>query len=164
MDQQRLQYLLHPSPLGPLTLVSSARGICGIYFHDQRSYHGPEDWQEVRQHALLEQTGAELDEYFAGRRSQFTVPLDLTVRGTAFQREVWQALLAIRYGTTSTYGHHAALLDRPRAMRAVGAAIGRNPVSIVVPCHRVIGHNGALTGYDGGLERKKYLLQLEGAL
>ena len=164
MDQQPLQYLFHPSALGQLTLVSSPHGICGIYFHDQRSYTGTAGWHAARRHALLEQAGAELDEYFAGQRKTFTVPLDLALRGTAFQHDVWMELLNIDYGSTSTYGRHAELLARPRAMRAVGAAIGRNPISIMVPCHRVIGRDGSLTGYDGGLERKHYLLQLEGAL
>ena len=164
MHQELLQYKFHPSPLGQLTLVTSSRGICGIYFHDQRSYHGTAGWQATQDHALLDNAASQLDEYFAGRRKQFDLPLDLEVKGTPFQREVWLELLNIDFGSTSTYGRHAGLLAKPRAMRAVGAAIGKNPISIVVPCHRVLGSNGALTGYDGGLDRKKYLLELEGVL
>lgn len=164
MHHDTLHYLLHDSPLGQLSLVASQRGICGIYFHDQRSYHGTQDWQAAPHHALLRRAARQLDEYFAGQRRTFDLPLDLAVRGTAFQRDVWQALLDIRYGSTSSYGQHAQQIARPRAVRAVGAAIGKNPVSIVVPCHRVVGSNGALTGYDGGLDRKRFLLQLEGAL
>ena len=159
-----LHYLEHPSPLGQLTLVASESGICGIYFHDQRNFKGTLNWQPVQQHALLELAAAQLDEYFAGRRKEFAFPLDLQVSGTAFQQQVWQELLTIPFGKTSSYGRHAELIARPRAVRAVGGAIGRNPISIVVPCHRVLGSSGALTGYDGGLERKKYLLQLEGVL
>ena len=159
-----LQYLEHPSPLGLLTLVASTTGICGIYFHDQRNFKGATGWQRVKQHSQLEQAAQQLDEYFAGHRSEFSLPLDLTAGGTPFQQQVWQELLNIPFGKTSSYGRHAGLIERPRAVRDVGGAIGRNPISIVVPCHRVLGSSGALTGYDGGLERKKYLLELEGVL
>jgi len=164
MKQANLHYLEHPSPLGPLTLVASERGICGIYFHDQRNFKGTAGWQKVAHHALLEKVAQQLDEYFAGQRKHFDLPLDLQVSGTAFQQEVWMELLNIGFGSTSSYGKHAERIERPRAVRAVGGAIGRNPISIVVPCHRVLGSSGALTGYDGGLDRKKYLLKLEGVL
>ena len=157
-------YLLHPSPLGQLTLAATDSGLCAVYFHDQRSYRGTEDWVASPGHVHLEQAALQLDEYFGGSRSQFEVPLNLEAGGTVFQQTVWRELLNIAYGSTSSYGEHARLINKPKAVRAVGAAIGRNPLSIIVPCHRVIGRNGALTGYDGGLERKKYLLQLEGAL
>lgn len=158
-----IRYMEHPSPLGQLTLAATEVGICGVYFHDQRNFKGSKGWQH-QQHRHLATAARQLDAYFAGERDRFDVALDLEIIGTAFQRSVWQALLTIQYGTTSSYGNHAILIDNPRAVRAVGSAIGRNPISIIVPCHRVVGSNGALTGYDGGLERKKYLLQLEGVL
>jgi methylated-DNA-[protein]-cysteine S-methyltransferase len=111
----------------------------------------------------LQKTVQQLQAYFAGQRKDFDLPLDLR-RGTPFQQAAWQALRALPYGATTSYGALSAAIGRPRAMRAVGAAIGRNPVSIIVPCHRVIGANGALTGYAGGLPRKQALLQLEGVL
>ncbi|MXW63669.1 MAG: methylated-DNA--[protein]-cysteine S-methyltransferase [Bacteroidetes bacterium SB0662_bin_6] len=108
---------------------------------------------------LAEQLARELSEWFAGARRDFDLPLAL--RGTPFQRSVWEALRAIPYGAVQSYGELAKSLGKPDAVRAVGAANGRNPVSIVVPCHRVIGANGSLTGYAGGLERKRFLLALE---
>jgi methylated-DNA-[protein]-cysteine S-methyltransferase len=104
-----------------------------------------------------------LQQYFAGQRTLFDLPLN-TATGTAFQQAVWQALLTIRPGTTCSYCTLASRIGKPAAVRAVGAAVGRNPLSIIVPCHRVIGTNGSLTGYAGGLARKTALLQLEGAL
>ena len=162
MRANTLYYLQHASPLGELTLVSSDAGICGVYFVDQRYFNGTGNWSAAQGHALLDRAAQQLDEYFAGSRSAFDVPLDLQIGGTAFQQAVWRELLTIRYGSTSSYAQHAERIARPRAVRAVGAAIGKNPVSIIVPCHRVLGSNGALTGYAGGLDRKKYLLQLEG--
>ena len=153
----------HPSPLGTMLLAASERGLAGAWFMGQR--HGPEGipWPEVAGHPVLGLAAGQLDEYFAGRRSRFELPLDLAA-GTPFQQSVWQALLAIPAGHTSSYAELGRRLGRPQAARAVGAAVGRNPVSIVVPCHRVLGTAGALTGYAGGLERKTALLQLEGAL
>ena len=110
---------------------------------------------------MLRQAQAQLAEYFAGTRSTFDLPLDLQ-GGTAFQRSVWDALLAIPRGGTTSYGVLSRSIGQPAAVRAVGAAVGRNPLSIVVPCHRVVGANGSLTGYAGGLERKSALLKLEG--
>jgi len=159
-----ISYIEHPSPLGQLTLATTELGICGIYFHDQRNFKGTHGWQLTRHHPHLQTAADQLDAYFAGNRQQFDVPLDLHVLGTQFQQAVWTELLNIRFGETSSYGKHAQLIAKPLAVRAVGGAIGRNPISIMVPCHRVLGSNGALTGYDGGLERKKYLLQLEGVL
>ena len=109
---------------------------------------------------MLVRTEKELNEYFTGMRSGFTVPLDM--RGTPFQRQVWEALLGIPFGETRTYGQLAIQLGNPKATRAVGAANGRNPIAILVPCHRVIGHSGKLTGFAGGLDAKAYLLKLEG--
>ncbi len=154
----------HNSPLGLLTLAATERGLCGVYFFDQRNFKGTTGWLATQDHPHLKTTATQLDEYFAAERSEFDVPLDLHVCGTSFQQSVWRALLSIGFGTTSSYGQHAALIAKPRAVRAVGGAIGRNPISIIVPCHRVVGINGTLTGYDGGLARKRYLLELEGVL
>jgi len=107
----------------------------------------------------LQQTIQQLQEFFCGTRNEFDLPLDLV--GTPFQQSVWQQLLTIPYGATISYGQHAQNIGRPKALRAVGAAIGRNPVSIIVPCHRVVGSNGAITGYAGGIERKQTLLAFE---
>jgi methylated-DNA-[protein]-cysteine S-methyltransferase len=111
----------------------------------------------------LQRVKTELAEYFAGQRHAFDLPLNLEC-GTAFQQAVWHALLAIPYGSTSSYGELSSAIGKPSAVRALGAAVGRNPFSIVVPCHRVIGAKGALTGYAGGLERKAALLKIEGVL
>ncbi len=118
-------------------------------------------WPEDAEHPVLKKTSQQLAEYFAGRRKHFDVPLDLAC-GTAFQQLVWQALLAIPPGSTESYGEVSRRIGKPLAMRAVGAAVGRNPVSIIVPCHRVMGSDGSLTGYGGGLHRKVALLKLEG--
>lgn len=152
------------SPLGELILACSDQGLCGVWFEGQR--HGPQasvvqGWQSAPDHPLLQATAAQLQDYFAGRRTVFDLPLDLS-RGTAFQQTVWQALLAIAAGTHQSYGQLATRLNKPQAVRAVGAAVGRTPVSIIVPCHRVLGSTGQLTGYAGGLERKRALLLLEG--
>lgn len=153
----------HPSPLGTMLLAASDRGLAGAWFIGQR--HGPEGipWPEVDAHPVLDEAARQLDEYFAGTRDTFTLPLDLAF-GTPFQQSVWQALLAIPTGQTTSYAELGRRLGRPQAARAVGAAVGRNPVSVVVPCHRVLGTAGGLTGYAGGLERKTALLKLEGAL
>ena len=153
----------YAGPLGPMLLAASDRGLAGVWFEGQR--HGPENvpWPEAPDHPVLQQAMRQLGEYFAGTRTQFALPLDLGL-GTAFQQSVWQALLAIPPGGTTSYAELGRRLGRPQAARAVGAAVGRNPVSIVVPCHRVVGSAGALTGYAGGLERKTALLRLEGAL
>ncbi len=128
-----------------------------IRFWSWVSRHCPQARQEVRKADLLEE---ELLEYFAGRRQTFSVPLDL--QGSDFQKAVWQAIAQISYGKTTTYSTLAQTIGRPRAVRAVGAAVGANPVPIVVPCHRVLGSGGSLTGYAGGLELKRRLLMLEG--
>lgn len=155
-----------PSPLGPLLLAASPRGLAGVWYADQR--HGPlpqqvQRWPIDHDHPLLRTAAAQLDAYFRGERLDFDLPLDLS-GGTPFQRAVWLALLGIPAGHTRSYGDMARQIERPAAVRAVGAAIGRNPLGIVVPCHRVVGGNGSLTGYAGGLDRKRALLRLEGAL
>ena len=160
------QHWLHcrtPTPLGTLTLARTERGLCGAWFEQQQHAPQPSEqaqWTRVTSQTWLVQAQQELTEYFAGQRLVFDVPLDLT-RGTPFQQSVWQALLGVPCGHTSTYGRLARQLQNPRAVRAVGAAVGRNPVSIIVPCHRVLGSKGQLTGYAGGLWRKQALLQGE---
>ncbi|MDA0563400.1 methylated-DNA--[protein]-cysteine S-methyltransferase [Streptomonospora sp. S1-112] len=148
------------SPLGPLTLVAEGVALAGLYMAGQR-HRPPQESFGPRREGLLAPVAAWLEDYFAGRRPAFTAPLALA--GTDFQRAVWRALLAIPYGATRTYAQLAADVGRPAAVRAVGAANGRNPVGIVVPCHRVVGSDGDLTGYGGGLESKRFLLELEGA-
>lgn len=148
------------TPLGPLTAARSAAGLSGLWFDGQKHHPGalgvPED---DGSDPVLSATAAALTAYFSGR--PFTMP-PLDPAGTAFQRAVWQALLDIPAGTPATYGRLAARLGRAQAARALGAAVGRNPISILIPCHRVVGSSGALTGYAGGLERKRALLSLEG--
>ncbi|MDO9360915.1 MAG: methylated-DNA--[protein]-cysteine S-methyltransferase [Polaromonas sp.] len=121
----------------------------------------PIAWPAAPDHPVLKEVIRQLTDYFAGKRTQFDVPLDLAY-GTAFQQSVWQALLKIPQGGTASYSEVSARIGKPAAVRAVGAAVGRNPVSIIVPCHRVMGAGGALTGYAGGLHRKSALLKLEG--
>jgi methylated-DNA-[protein]-cysteine S-methyltransferase len=152
----------YESPLGTLVVAATERGIAGVWFEGQRHMPDNADWPEQPQHPLIVKAIAQLREYFRGDRTQFDLPLDLQ-GGTAFQRSVWQALLLIPPGGTTSYGTLSHTIGKPEAVRAVGAAVGRNPVSIVVPCHRVLGANGSLTGYAGGLERKSALLRLEGA-
>lgn len=154
---------LYDSPLGPVRLAASATGLCGLWFEGQRHQPDPSDWPAASQHPLLQQARQQLQDYFAGRRTVFDVALDMQ-GGTAFQQAVWQALLKIPSGSYSSYGALAARIGQPAAARAVGAAVGRNPLSIFVPCHRVLGAGGTLTGYAGGLARKQALLQLEGVL
>lgn len=153
----------YDSPLGRMLLAATDRGLCGLWFDGQR--HGPDStgWHEDADHPVLREAVAQLRAYFAGARTRFDLPLDLQ-GGTGFQQSVWNALLAIPAGGTTSYAELGRRLGRPQAARAVGAAVGRNPVSIVVPCHRVLGTGGSLTGYAGGLERKTALLRLEGAL
>ncbi|MFC5473363.1 methylated-DNA--[protein]-cysteine S-methyltransferase [Paraherbaspirillum soli] len=153
----------HDSPLGKLLLAATEAGISGVYFEEHRHFKGKDDgWQYAPEHPHLMRAAQQLDEYFAGRRRQFDLPLDL--HGTEFQQAVWRGLLDIGFGQTSTYTQHAGHCGKTNAVRAVGTAIGRNPLSIIVPCHRVLGMSGALTGFAGGLERKAYLLRHEQAI
>ena len=153
-----VEHTVVESPVGPLTLVRSPEGLCGLYMHLQRHLPGSDRFGPRVDTGFAAVT-AQLGEYFAGERTEFTVPLAPT--GTEFQRRVWSALRTIPYGETRTYLQLAEQLGNPAAIRAVAAANGRNPIGIVVPCHRVIGSDGALTGYAGGLERKRFLLALE---
>ena len=149
------------TPLGAMLLARTAAGLAGVWFEGQRWHPGLLAAPSSPGDALLAEAARQLAGYFAGTRRAFDPPLD--PRGTAFQRAVWQRLGAIGRGRTTTYGAVARELGASRAVRAVGAAIGRNPLSIVVPCHRVLGAGGAPTGYAGGLHRKAALLALEGA-
>ncbi|AEG92179.1 methylated-DNA--[protein]-cysteine S-methyltransferase [Ramlibacter tataouinensis] len=152
----------YASPLGPMLVAASPRGLAGLWFEGQRHWPaGSAGWAPDPAHAVLRETLAQLDAYFGGRLVRFDLPLDLQA-GTPFQQAVWQALCGIPRGATLSYGAVGERIGQPAAVRAVGAAVGRNPVSIVVPCHRVLGKAGALTGYAGGLERKTALLRLEG--
>lgn len=147
------------SPVGPLTLVAADGALVGLYMDDQRHRPEPETFG-VPDADLFTEAARQLGEYFGGTRTTFDLPLAPV--GTPFQRTVWAALCDIPYGVTASYGELAATIGRPGAARAVGLANGRNPIGIVVPCHRVIGASGSLTGYGGGLERKQFLLALEG--
>ncbi len=147
------------TPLGPLLLARTAKGLAGAWFDRQKHHPEPLEAPERADDLLLMRAAMQLGSYFAGEPTTFDVPLDL--QGTAFQQRVWQQLLAIAPGSTCTYGDIAGRLGTPSASRAVGTAVGRNPVSIIVPCHRVIGSDGTLTGYAGGLDRKTALLALE---
>lgn len=156
-----LSYKFVASPIGRLKLVASDRGLVAILWeNDIPRRVRLSELVESPDHPILVRTEKELEEYFASRRNAFTVPLDM--RGTDFQKQVWEALLGIPFGETRTYGQLANQLGNPNATRAVGAANGRNPLAILVPCHRVIGSSGKLTGFAGGLDAKAHLLRLEG--
>jgi methylated-DNA-[protein]-cysteine S-methyltransferase len=150
------------SPLGPLTAAATERGLAGLWFDGQAHHPGPLTVPVNPQHPVLAQARREVEAYWRDANAKFTVLLDL--QGTRFQRAVWRALCGIQPGHTSTYAAVADRAGSPAAVRAAGAAIGRNPVSIIVPCHRVLGRDGSLTGYAGGLERKQVLLKREGVL
>lgn len=147
------------SPLGPLFLAADAEGLRMLYM-DPFPREPLPDWQPAARE--LDEVCRQLDDYFAGRREHFE--LKLAPVGTAFQRRVWQALLEIPFGRTWSYRDLALHIDKPDAIRAVGTANGANPISLIIPCHRVIGSNGTLVGYGGGLPRKEWLLRHEGAL
>lgn len=155
-----MHFTQYESPLGRLLLAASEEGLSGIYFEEHRHFKGSAGWQPAINLAPLQEAARQLDEYFAGKRIAFNLPLDM--QGTEFQRKVWHALMEIPFGQTISYAEQAKRIGKPGAVRAVGAAIGRNPISIVIPCHRVIGTSGRLTGYAGGIERKSALLALEG--
>ena len=157
MSQHR-QHTVVDSPYGPLTLVAEDGTLCGLYMVAQR--HRPaEETFGVRDETPFAETQDQLEAYFAGELKEFT--LDLRLNGTPFQHRVWDELRRIPYGETRTYGELAELLGTPKASRAVGLANGRNPIGVIVPCHRVIGADGRLTGYGGGLDRKRRLLDFE---
>jgi methylated-DNA-[protein]-cysteine S-methyltransferase len=147
------------SPVGPLTLTAIDGALAGLYMDDQRHRPADDVFGDRADAALFVETERQLVEYFAGDRTDFDVPLAMV--GTDFQRIVWGALREIPYGETESYGQLALRIGKPGAARAVGLANGKNPVGIIVPCHRVVGSSGDLTGYGGGLERKRVLLDLE---
>lgn len=150
------------SPLGPITVAATEQGLAGLWFDGQAYHPGTMDAPVDDEQPFIAQAHEELERYWQGARQPFRVRLD--AQGTPFQQAVWRTLLDIAAGRTSTYAAVAARAGSPRAVRAAGAAIGRNPLSIIVPCHRVLGRDGSLTGYAGGLQRKQSLLRLEGAL
>src|ERR1700722_14662188 len=155
-----LAYKMIESPVGKLKLVASDKALVAILWEkDNPRRVRVSELVTNDRHAVLVETERQLGEYFAGKRKTFSVALDM--RGTRFQKDVWEALLAIPFGGTRSYGQLAKQMGNPRATRAIGAANGRNPVSIIVPCHRVIGSSGKLTGFAGGLEVKAHLLNLE---
>jgi methylated-DNA-[protein]-cysteine S-methyltransferase len=150
------------TPLGPMLLAAGDAGLAGVWFEGQSHHPDASAWQVVQSQCWLDQAAEELQAYFRGQGRQFKTPR-AAAWGTTFQRSVWEALAEIPWGATTRYGAIAARLNNPLAVRAVGAAVGRNPWSIVVPCHRVLGADGSLTGYAGGLARKQELLTREGA-
>jgi methylated-DNA-[protein]-cysteine S-methyltransferase len=159
------QHCRTDTPLGPLQLARTTSGLCGAWFVEDQK-HAPDTARFAPEHyspkdALLQTAAEQLAAYFEQRLHTFDLPLDLTA-GTAFQQAVWQALLTLPHGRLGSYGALSQQLSKPLASRAVGAAVGRNPISIIVPCHRVLGSTGQLTGYAGGLWRKQALLKLEG--
>jgi len=153
-----VRYTIIESPVGPLLLARDEEGVRQIRFREDHSFEVPVDW--TRSERALTDVARQLDEYFDGKRKSFD--LDLAPEGTTFQTSVWDALLAIPFGETVSYQDIANRLGRPASVRAVGAANGANPIPIIIPCHRVIGSDGSLTGYGGGLENKRWLLRHEG--
>ncbi len=145
----------HESPLGRIVIAASESAITHLYFTNERNFPGA----EMRETALLNKAAVQLEQYFAGERHSFTLPL--APEGTAFQQKVWAALQEIPYGQTRSYGQIALAVGNGKAARAVGGANNKNPISIIIPCHRVIGSDGKLVGYGGGLDKKASLLALE---
>lgn len=148
-------YYIYETKIGKILLAEEEGHITNLYFDDQREVEGA----ELKETALIREAKKQLDEYLLGRRKEFNLPLK--AKGTEFQQRVWQALLDIPYGETRSYGEIAKIIGNPKAARAVGLANNRNPISIFIPCHRVIGKNGKLVGYGGGLQIKEFLLTLE---
>jgi methylated-DNA-[protein]-cysteine S-methyltransferase len=151
------------SPLGKILVLSDSIHLTGLYFVGCAHVPTPEnhpDWQHAPELELFARVSRQLHEYFANTRTSFDLPYKFA-HGTAFQQKVWHALAKIPYGTTKSYRELAAQIGKPTGSRAVANAIGKNPLSIIIPCHRIIGSNGSLTGYAGGLERKQALLALE---
>jgi methylated-DNA-[protein]-cysteine S-methyltransferase len=149
------------SPQGEMLLVATDAGLCGLYFKGQKYFpKRDKSWQRAPGHGPLKQAKRELAQYFAGKRRRFQVALDPD--GTPFQRSVWKQIARVAFGRTASYGELARRAGHAGSARAAGAATGRNPLSVIVPCHRILGANGALTGYAGGLRRKRALLALEG--
>jgi methylated-DNA-[protein]-cysteine S-methyltransferase len=160
IDSGSLIYTNMDSPLGELLLLGDGHALCGLYMQDGRKpVEVAPRWERSATSELFTDVQAQLREYFAGERVAFDAPL--AMHGTPFERQVWRALVDIPYGETVSYGEIATRVGQPSAARAVGLANGRNPIAVIVPCHRVIGADGTLTGYGGGLQRKRLLLELE---
>lgn len=153
-------YLTIPSRLGTLRLLATSKGIAGVYFEQHKHLRPDTDWCHDPASTLLQEAARQISDYLAGQRQNFDLPLDMG-QATPFQYQVWRALQTIPYGSTISYGQLAQRIERPKAVRAVGAANGRNPLSMIIPCHRVIAASGNLHGYAGGLERKRVLLEME---
>ena len=152
--------IVDPTPIGPVTVIADGDTIVGVYMEVYQHGEDPSNYGErVDSDPVLSEAARQLTEYFAGERTEFDLPLRPI--GTDFQQRVWRALCDIPFGQTWSYGELAEHIGKPTASRAVGLANGRNPISIVIPCHRVIGANGSLTGYGGGIERKRWLLSHE---
>jgi methylated-DNA-[protein]-cysteine S-methyltransferase len=154
-----LAYDHYQSPQGPMIITATSKGLAGVYFKGQKHFPPQRDWRRDARNAVVRQAKRELAQYFAGRRTRFSVALD--PQGTAFQRSVWKQIAKVGFGKTLTYGELARRAGHPGSARAAGAATGRNPIGIIVPCHRIMGADGSLTGYAGGLGRKRALLALE---
>lgn len=159
--EERIVYRDIPTPLGEMRLVASATGLRGAWFTDQTLLPSADGWTRLDADPILEQARHELDEWFAGQRRGFDVALDPV--GTPFQHEVWRALCALDFGKLASYGELARTVGRPKGAQAIGGAVGRNPIIIIIPCHRVIGADTSLTGFGGGLPRKQALLEHEGS-
>ncbi len=156
----KLSYMYLASPVGQLKLVANAQALVAVLWENENPKRVRlAELLEEAQHPVLLETARQLNEYFAGQRRQFDLPLDF--EGTDFQQKVWQALLSIPFGETRSYKQIAEQIGNPKAVRAVGAANGKNPISIIAPCHRVIGASGKLVGFAGGLENKDILLKIE---
>jgi methylated-DNA-[protein]-cysteine S-methyltransferase len=156
-------YDFYESPYGQMLLVADGEALCGVYFDGQKYLpQVASQWRRDAQHATLRQAKRELAEYFAGKRKRFEVAL--APEGTPFQRSVWKAIATVGFGETISYAELAQRAGCPGSARAAGAATGRNPIGIIVPCHRILGSDGSLTGYAGGLDRKRALLALESGI
>jgi len=154
-----LAYDEYKSPQGTMLITATPKGLAGVYFKGQKHFPERRDWQRDTRHPVLRQAKRELAQYFAGKRTRFSVALD--PQGTGFQRSVWKQIAKVGFGKTLSYGELARRAGHPGSARAAGAATGRNPIGIIVPCHRIMGADGSLTGYAGGLARKRALLALE---
>ena len=161
MKEDRHFKITMNSPFGELTLVATNQGLRALTWPNEQANRlsRPDEMTFCPDHPILIKARIKVEEYLDGQHANFDIPLDL--RGTKFQRDAWLALATIPYGTSTSYGQQAALIGKPKAVRAIGAANGRNPISIILPCHRVIGANGDLTGYGGGLNTKRRLLAFE---
>ncbi|HTP61490.1 MAG TPA: methylated-DNA--[protein]-cysteine S-methyltransferase [Burkholderiales bacterium] len=154
-----LAYDQFDTPHGTMLVAATPKGLAGVYFKGQKHFPKKREWQRDARHPVLRQARRELAEYFAGKRTRFDVPLD--PQGTVFQRKIWKAISSVSFGRTLTYSEIAKRAGHAGSARAAGAATGRNPISVIVPCHRIMGSDGSLTGYAGGLSRKRALLALE---